>query len=96
MMAKRKSDKDDLLRFQTDRVYKSNNHWFVATREGLEVGPYRDKETAAKYCAQLITTLSEIDNPEEVLIAIRNFIFDTADYNPEFQSDSFVDYVVND
>ncbi|MDA1074490.1 MAG: DUF6316 family protein [Proteobacteria bacterium] len=95
-MAKRKSDTDELLRFQTDRVYKSNNSYFVATREGVEVGPYKDRETAGRYGQQLIEILSKISDPEATLTAIRNFIFDTADYNPEFQSNTLVDYVVNE
>jgi len=95
-MAKRHTDEDEVLRFQTDRVYKANGDWYFNTRENIQVGPYASETIARFHGSELINQLKKLSNEEEILVAIRNFAFDTTDYSSDFDPSQFMDYVAND
>ena len=48
-------------------------HWFVTTREGIDVGPYTSKESAEAASVELATLLAGVDDPETARTFIREF-----------------------
>lgn len=41
-------------KFRTRRLYSANGHWYFDTREGEQVGPYRNKNEAEKALAVFV------------------------------------------
>ncbi len=41
--------------FRTDRLYTIGNNWYVATREGNNIGPFTTRETAQKSISQYVS-----------------------------------------
>jgi len=58
-----------------DRCFKTNGEWYFATREGVEVGPYRSREAAAIAAGRLIKTRQGVHDPIAVQKVIREFMF---------------------
>jgi hypothetical protein len=38
---------------RSERVYQSDGQWYFHTREGVDVGPYRERQHAADEAARL-------------------------------------------
>jgi hypothetical protein len=49
--------------FRSDRCVHVNGAWYVATREGVDVGPYRSRERAQTAAAELTRKLARAANP---------------------------------
>ncbi|MBX3706818.1 MAG: hypothetical protein KF911_09275 [Pseudomonadales bacterium] len=63
-------------RFRSDRIVSENGAWYIATREGINVGPYDDPETArreARRLAKLLAEQSEL-GAEAQALTIRRFM----------------------
>lgn len=57
-----------------DHCIAINDLWYVATREGIDVGPFEtkaDAEWAAQKIAQL---LEDVDDPAAALTFVREFL----------------------
>ena len=89
-MPNRMVDKKDVLHLQTDRIFQSDNEWFICTREGIGVGPYATKELATARGKELALRLTNLEDQDEILAAIRNFVFQTSglteEQHPSLQS----------
>jgi len=46
-MGRKTDSKDEKVHFNTDRFFQQNGEWFYLTRDGVERGPFVDKEDAA-------------------------------------------------
>lgn len=50
--------------FRSDRVFRSDGYWYFHTREGIDVGPYRDKfeaEVDAEMLKPLLVGVSDAE-----------------------------------
>lgn len=77
-MPNRRSDPEGVLHFQTERVFQSDDEWFICTREGIGVGPYISKALAISRGDELVARLSKLEGEQEVLATIRHFVFETS------------------
>jgi hypothetical protein len=59
--------------FRSERCVQVNGGWFIATREGIEVGPYKTRERAEIAAAQLAKKLATIPDPNLAALCIRGF-----------------------
>lgn len=59
--------------FRSERCIQVNGDWYVATREGIEVGPYKTRERAEAAAAQLAKQLAGIADPNLAALCIRGF-----------------------
>lgn len=59
--------------FRSDRIFRLGEAWYIATREGIDVGPYGTLAEARHHCAKLIAQLARIDNEAAAAIAVREF-----------------------
>lgn len=60
-------------RYRSERVFRSGQEWFIATREGIDVGPYGSLEEARHEIVKLVAILSQIDNEAAAAVVIREF-----------------------
>lgn len=66
----RRSDTEDIKRFQTDRYFRSEDSWFFATREGVDFGPYTiriDAEKALKRYLETQDTMAKLRHRDPTL-----------------------------
>jgi hypothetical protein len=59
--------------FRSGRCIQVNGDWYIATREGIEVGPYKTRERAETAAAQLAKKLANIPDPNLAALCIREF-----------------------
>jgi len=59
--------------FRSDRCVRIDGVWYVATREGIDVGPYRSRERAESAATELVRKLSAIENPRHALMVVQTF-----------------------
>jgi hypothetical protein len=59
--------------FRSERCVLVNGDWYIATREGIEVGPYRTRERAESAAAQLARKLAALPNNHLATLYIRGF-----------------------
>jgi hypothetical protein len=53
--------------FRSDRVFRSDGYWYFHTREGIDVGPYKDKfeaEVDAEMLKSLLVGASDSETQE--------------------------------
>jgi hypothetical protein len=60
--------------FRGDRCVMVNGQWFVATREGIDVGPYTTRDAAEAVASRLASMLHGIDDAEISRQFIREFM----------------------
>jgi len=62
--------------FRTERVFRENGAWFIATREGINVGPYDNPDSARRDARKLIRLLAQksVYGPQEQALTIRQFM----------------------
>ncbi len=51
--------------FRSERYFQADGAWFIATREGVDVGPFQSEQETRKHAARLITRLCEVETVEE-------------------------------
>lgn len=61
------------LRFRTNRLFAVADTWYFATREGVDVGPYRSREDAAAGAERLLALLRITPPGQPTLDAIERF-----------------------
>ncbi|MBX3707665.1 MAG: hypothetical protein KF911_13630 [Pseudomonadales bacterium] len=83
------------LWFRSERFFRSNDSWYFHTREGFEVGPYRQRE-AAEADAQLLIDELKRTPPADVVRVIRNFILGMGGELDYRRDPAFTDYVVSE
>ncbi len=82
--------------FRSERVFRSDGFWFFHTREGIEVGPYRDKFEAEVDAARLKSLLVGVQGAAAVSI-IERFMADQNGEQPASRSaplDADVEYLL--
>ena len=90
--------------FRSDRVFRSDGHWFFHTREGIAVGPYKTRFEAEIDAGMLKSQLMDIDSadPARARAVIREFLLyaDTVPTAPAARADmsdsAFTDYLVEE
>jgi len=81
--------------FRSNRVFRSDGHWFFHTREGLAVGPYKSRFEAEIDAAMLVSLLADVA-PDRAKAVIREFLL-YADTAPTDMNDAaFTDYLVDE
>jgi len=68
-----RQDEPEGRHFRSDRLVVVNGSWFIATREGIDVGPFPSRDAAALGSVKLAESLVGIDDPEIVRFFIREF-----------------------
>jgi hypothetical protein len=69
----RPGDPPDAVHFRSDRVVHVNDAWFIATREGIDVGPYPTPEAAASAVGELAEILGVLADGELARTFVREF-----------------------
>lgn len=81
--------------FRSDRFFRSNEHWYFHTREGMAVGPYRTRFEAEIDAGRLMALLR--DTPEAwAQRAIRDFMMDSGGEFDFANDPAFTNYVTHD
>jgi hypothetical protein len=72
----RRRGEDPRLWFRTERVFFQNGGWYIATREGIDVGPYASAEAARRDESVLIRLLTRNaqNGFDDHALVIRQFI----------------------
>jgi hypothetical protein len=59
-----------------DRCFTSDDKWYFATREGVDVGPYATREAAKAGIGRLIMLLEDAKgDPDAAMKIIQDFVF---------------------
>ncbi len=81
--------------FRSERVFCSDGVWYFHTREGVDVGPYRNKfeaEVDAEMLKALLVGVAE-DQTHRV---IREFMLDDRTTMDNMKDQAFTDYLVEE
>ncbi|MBV1905857.1 MAG: hypothetical protein KUG75_07255, partial [Pseudomonadales bacterium] len=62
------------------------NEWYICTREGIGVGPYETELVARSRADELIKRLGPLKSQDDIMAAIRNFVFETSGLEEERQA----------
>jgi Domain of unknown function (DUF6316) len=62
---------DDHVR--SDRCITINGLWYVATREGVDVGPFESKSDAEAAAREIAVKLADVTDSEAALTFVRQF-----------------------
>ena len=60
--------------FRSDRCIAINGRWYVATGEGINVGPFATKANAESAAQKIGQLLLDVDDPEVALTFVREFL----------------------
>ena len=66
-------DEPEGQHFRSDRLVVVNGAWFIATREGIDVGPYATRQSAEAAAHELGEMLAGVDDVEVAKLFIREF-----------------------
>ncbi|HET6472608.1 MAG TPA: DUF6316 family protein [Pseudomonadales bacterium] len=58
---------------RSDRCMLRRGRWYIATREGIDVGPYESRETAERDARLLVMMLDAVDDPKAAHAFISEF-----------------------
>lgn len=72
-MSRGRKGEEERTWFRAGRIFREGDAWFVATREGIDVGPFESEEQARQNAERLVEILERTTSPVEALIAIREF-----------------------
>jgi hypothetical protein len=72
-MSHTRRDEGDGHHFRSDRCVLVNGDWFVATREGIDVGPYGTREAAEAASRRIAEMLAGVSDPAVARQFIREF-----------------------
>lgn len=56
-----------------DRCFVANSNWYVATREGFNLGPFPTRDAADAAVTELIELLKDTDSPEPAEAFVQQF-----------------------
>ena len=56
-----------------DRCFVANGNWYVATREGFNLGPFPTRDAADAAVTELIELLKDAENPESAIAFVQQF-----------------------
>jgi hypothetical protein len=68
-----------------DRCFVINGEWYLATREGIEVGPFLTRKAVESASRELIELLKDTDSPQIAALRVSDFArrVDSADPNSQ-------------
>lgn len=71
-----RSGEPERVWFRTERIFFQNGRWYIATREGIDVGPFADARTARREARHLVKMLAEArkHGEQDAGLTIRQFI----------------------
>jgi hypothetical protein len=71
-----RSGESDRVWFRTERIFFQNGRWYIATREGIDVGPFADARTARREARHLVKLLAEArkHGEQDAGLTIQQFI----------------------
>ena len=81
--------------FRSERVFCSDGVWFFHTREGVDVGPYRNKFEAEVDAEMLKSLLVGAEGLEAKRI-IREFMLDDRTTMDNMRDEAFTDYLLDE
>ena len=81
--------------FRSERIFRSNGHWFFHTREGIDVGPYATQFEAEIESSILKNLLKQCPAGEQLEV-IREFIFDSITLSAGLCEDALSEDLVTD
>ena len=81
--------------FRSERLFRSNTQWFFHTREGIAVGPYRDK-FAAEVDAEMLKSMLKGLELAEARQIIKEFMLDSGKTMGGLNDSAFTDYLVEE
>ncbi len=81
MLDPRRGEPNAPDRVRTPRYFKTDEGWFLRTREGISVGPYPSKFDAEISSSLLCARLAQLDDESKTVATIHSFIRDPA-YGP--------------
>ena len=58
---------------RSDRCLLRRGRWYIATREGIDVGPYESREAAERDVRLLVMMLDAVDDPNAARAFISEF-----------------------
>jgi hypothetical protein len=58
---------------RSDRCLLRRGRWYIATREGIDVGPYESREAAERDTRLLVMMLDAVDDPKAAHAFISEF-----------------------
>ena len=58
---------------RSDRCLLRRGRWYIATREGIDVGPYESREAAERDIRLLVMMLDAVDDPAAARAFISEF-----------------------
>jgi hypothetical protein len=61
-------------RLRADRWLLKDGSWYIATREGIDVGPYPSREDAQAAARELTELLRGVDHTHAAVAFIREFL----------------------
>jgi hypothetical protein len=93
-MATRK-DEQAKTWFRSDRVFCSDGVWYFRTREGVDVGPYRNRFEAEVDAEMLKSVLIGV-SADLAQRVIREFMLDDRTTMENLKGDAFTDYLVEE
>jgi hypothetical protein len=93
-MATRK-DEQPRTWFRSDRIFCAEGVWFFHTREGVDVGPYRNK-FEAEVDAEMLKALLEGVDPSQTRRVIREFMLDDRTVMDNLRGEAFTDYLIEE
>jgi hypothetical protein len=83
------------LRFRSERYYRCNDGWYFFTREGIAVGPFRNRFEAEVDSGLLIALLKNTP-PEAALRVIRDFLMASGGAIDLVNDPAFTSYVTGE
>ena len=90
-----RKDEEPRTWFRSERVFCSDGVWYFHTREGVDVGPYRNKFEAEVDAEMLKTLLVGVEG-EEARQTIRKFMLDDRTNMDDMRDAAFTDYLLDE
>ena len=81
------------LWYRSERIFSSNGHWYFATREGIDVGPF-ESMSLAEVEVGLLTKKLRRSTDVEAMAHIKSILLEAESCSGDLRSNDFVDYVV--
>jgi len=90
-----RKDEQNKTWFRSERVFCSDSVWYFHTREGVDVGPYKNK-FEAEVDAEMLKSLLIGAEPGQAHRVIREFMLDDRTTMDNLKDDAFTDYLVEE
>ncbi|MCH8140604.1 MAG: hypothetical protein IH908_03300 [Proteobacteria bacterium] len=76
MIKPRQGEEQDNACVRTQRYFETNEGWFLRTREGIPVGPYKTAFDVELAASLLSPKLDQVESASEVVSTIETFLHD--------------------